>query len=289
MAIEIAPSKTILSNDHKRRRERRRLWRLSGWGGAAALALGALAMTSQIEGGSERLQLAIAHISQPERAVALADVAPRLAETDAGTKRLEAQVLALAADRDRLVERLASLERNLDDMTGSIKRQAAVAPDAPATKIPAPAQFASPAPPIIAPLAMPAAADTATPWPSTQPAQVAAPAAVPMPPVRVAVAPSSEPAAEPPRRPELGVDLGGAPNLDVLGARWIAVKANFGPLLTGLHPRAAHDRRPGATDYRLLVGPVPNAAAATQLCARFAAARVICRPARFDGERMTQR
>jgi len=191
-------------------------------------------------------------------------------------------VLTLAADRDRLTARLASLERNLDDMTGSIKRQATLAAAAP--KAPAPAA------PTIAPLAMPASTDTAATWPGTAQTQAAAatPDPVPLPPTRVAAAPASEPVAEPPRKPEFGVDLGGAPTMDVLSARWAAVKANFGPLLTGLHPLATHDRRPGSTDFRLLVGPLPTAAAATQLCARFVAARVTCRTAKFDGQRLAQ-
>ena len=105
----------------------------------------------------------------------------------------------------------------------------------------------------------------------------------------MATAPASRGAAEPPRKPEFGIDLGGASNMDVLNARWTAVKANFGPLLTGLHPLAAHDSRPGSTGFRLLVGPVANPAAAMQLCARFAAARVTCRTAKFDGEQMAQR
>ncbi len=69
----------------------------------------------------------------------------------------------------------------------------------------------------------------------------------------------------------------------------MAVKANFGPLLGGLHPLAARDRRPGITNYRLLIGPLPTHAAAAQLCARFAAVRVTCRSAKFDGEEMAQR
>jgi hypothetical protein len=99
---------------------------------------------------------------------------------------------------------------------------------------------------------------------------------------------ASEPTGEPARKPEIGIDLGGAPNMTVLTARWAAVKANFGPLLTGLHPLVAHAQRTGATDYRLVVGPLPNAAAAAHLCARFAAARVTCRPAKFDGQRLAQ-
>jgi hypothetical protein len=327
MAIEIAPPKPLpdralpdralpdrdlpeqgLPDTHKRRRDSRALWRLCCWGGLAAIALAALAFTTQTESGSRRLQLAFGAANQPARAIAMADVTLRALEKDAETQRLEAQVRLLAADRDRLTARLASLEHNLEDVTDSIKRQAAQeaaaatakspaqAPSAPSTTqqvdstTPAPGMpAASSAPPAIAPLAMPARTDSPAPWPGTPPAQAATPAPVPLPPTRVAVAPASEPAAEPPRKPEFGVDLGGAPNMDVLSARWAAVKANFGPLLTGLHPVAAHVRRPGTADYRLVVGPLPNAAAATQLCARFAAARVTCRPAKFDGERIEQR
>jgi hypothetical protein len=317
MAIEIAPPKPLRERDspeqglpdaRKPGRDTRALWRLGAWGGAAAMALAALAITTQTESGSQRLQLAYAPENQPARPVAMADVMPRALEKDAETQRLEAQVRTLAADRDRLTARLASLERNLDDMTGSIKRQAAQEAAAPPAKSPAPTPsaaatttqvvaatpapsgpVASSAPPVIAPLAMAARTDSAASWPGTPSTQAATPEPVPLPPTHVAVAPASEPAAEPPRKPEFGVDLGGAPTMDVLGLRWAAVKANFGPLLTGLHPLAAHDRRPGTTDYRLLVGPLPSAAAATQLCTRFAAARVTCRLAKFDGERIAQR
>ena len=143
---------------------------------------------------------------------------------------------------------------------------------------------------MIAPLAMPAHTDSAAPWPTT-PAQQAAtplPEPIPLPPTRIASVPASEPAAEPPRKPEIGIDLGGAPNIEVLNLRWVAVKANFGPLLTGLHPLAARVQRPGATDVRLLVGPLPNITAANQLCAKFTAARVTCRPAKFDGQQLAQ-
>ena len=82
----------------------------------------------------------------------------------------------------------------------------------------------------------------------------------------------------------IGIDLGGAPNMEVLRERWAAVKANFGPLLTGLHPLAARDRKPGSTELRLVVGPMPNLAAAQ------ASLRPLCRrprhlsAAKFDGD-----
>lgn len=312
MAIEIEPPEPDLSNIRKHLRPTPSLRRLFGWGGLASLALGALAIVSQTKSGSERLQLAIA-------AVAIEPV--RVVEKDAETRRLEAKLRALEADRDRLTSRIASLERNLDDMTGSIKKQAEqMAPASPAPAIAAPATVAPviAAPATVAPAAAPSVAvntppaeppathttpPMAAPQPSaSQPSasqasaaqiQSATPTAepiaepVPLPPVRVASAPAVEPAAAPARF-QFGIDLGGAANVDGLRARWAAVKANFGPLLGGLHPVAARDRRTGSTDYRLVVGPLPNVSAARQLCERFAG-QTACRPAKYDGEALVQR
>ena len=170
---------------------------------------------------------------------AVALIPPRAGATaEAETMRLAAQVRDLAADREQLNARIAMLERNLEDMTGSIKLQseqlaaarAAAAntpqlePSAPATT---PAFFAPATPPAsalpaimppamplgsvlptLAPLAMPALKVTAASWPATKP-EAEKPAAqanaadsetepAPLPPVRVATAPANEPAAEPP-------------------------------------------------------------------------------------------
>ena len=86
---------------------------------------------------------------------------------------------------------------------------------------------------------------------------------------------------------DLAVDLGGARSLDIMQARWAAVKANFGPLLNGLQPLVARDTRPNMIPFRLIVGPLPNAAAAAQVCARFAASKVTCRSTKFAGEPLT--
>jgi hypothetical protein len=83
---------------------------------------------------------------------------------------------------------------------------------------------------------------------------------------------------------QLAVDLGGARSMEILQARWIAVKANFGPYLTGLRPLAVRDHRRGVIPYRLIVGPLPNAAAAAEICKRFAASHVGCRSTKFAGE-----
>ena len=310
MALEITPPKRDLPRPGHRRADLRALWRLSGWGGMAALALAALAITTQTDIGGERLQLAFTAPAEPARAVA--DLPPRPPVKDAETRALEAQVRALAADRDRLAARLASLERHVNDMTGSIQRQAAQ--PAPAASAPVPAAqiasvapipeapattavAASPVPPVIDPLAMPAATGTGASWPDmAQPQQPAPPAAaitetVPLPPTRVAALTASEHTPPPPVAPkhEYGIELATAPDIDLLRARWAAVKANYGPLLAGLQPVAVHDRRPGSSNYRLIAGPLTNFTAAKQMCTRFAAAGAVCRPARFDANSIVQR
>ena len=279
----------------------RALWRLSAWGAAAALALAVVAIASQTESGSQRLAAILASADIPVWPVATVKIPPRI-EPNPEVARLEAQVRTLAADRDRLTARLASLERNLDDMTGSIKRQsaqAAVATAPPPAKTP---------PPEISPPATARRHDTAAPQPEPAPQTTtaadqpapAAPekAAAPtwrrtQPPRRRAWRCPCRRSASPPRlradpkppKPEFGVALASAHNVDVLRLQWAALKANFGPMLAGLHPLAAREPRANGTHYRLVVGPLPNYAAATKLCARLTAARMRrAMPGKFAGE-----
>jgi hypothetical protein len=274
MAIKNAPSEPDLPKTRKPLRTRP-LWRLFGWGSAATIALAAVALISQTEAGGKRLQLALAFTSEPGRAVA--QIPPRAAEAEAETKRLAAQVRDLAADRERLTARIALLERNLADMTGSIKQQSEQLATARAANTPLPAPSApSTTPAIVA--APPPAAETKT-------------EAVPLPPVRVAAAPASEPAPEPlpPAKLEYGIDLGGAASIEVLRIHWAAMKANYGPLLAGLHPLASqYPKHPTGVTYRVVAGPLPTAAEAAKLCARFPVTRTGCHPAKFSGVQLAE-
>lgn len=280
MATEPAPSRTTGIHPLLRGGA---LVRLGGWAGAALLAVGLLALTAQTEIGSERLHSVLA-LASAQPAIAKAELPP---ENDAEIRRLETLVLALTDDRERLSNRIANLERKLEDTTGSIKQQQATLAAKVASPPPAPAM------PILAPLSMPPAAVAAGSWPAPAlpPAETVtaapAPVSVPLPPERVALVPAEEP--EGPRKPEIGIDLGGAANLEVLNARWAAVKANFGPQLAGLYPRAQTTNRSGSANYRLLAGPLPNTATAAQVCAHFITARITCRTVRFEGERLVQR
>ena len=301
MAIKIAAPQPDLPNIRKHLRPRS-AWRVFGWGSAATIALAAVAFTGQTEAGSKRLQLALAMVSEPVRVVA--QIPPT--STEAETQRLATQLRDLAADRERLTARIAMLERNLADMTGSIKQQseqlaAARAantpppvPSAPATTpaVVAAAPPPAPARPALTPLALPAVTRTPLAAPENPPpAAETKTEAVPLPPVRVAAAPASEPAAEPPppAKLEYGIDLGGAASIEVLRIHWAAMKANYGPLLAGLHPLASqYPKHPTGVTYRVVAGPLPTAAEAAKLCARFPVTRTGCHPAKFSGVQLAE-
>lgn len=236
------------------------------------------------------------------------------------TTRLRAEVRALAADRDRLNARIAGLENGLSDITGSVKRELSLlAATAPATPPPM-AERPETVPPRAATADdAPPPADTGRKQDKSQarfesrveagsgaetktetkpdakaeqragsPARWTAIESVPLPPARFAAVPT---VAQPdkPGKSNIGIELGGARSMDILNARWLAVKANFGPYIEGMHPLVVHDQRPGINiPFRLIVGPVPNGAVAAQLCQRFAASKVTCRTTRFAGEPLPQ-
>lgn len=306
------------------------------WGGAATVAVAAALLITQTDIGSGRLVEALAQPRTAPAQVAGNDELLKRVEAQRveETRQLEARIRELSADRERLNARLASLEQNVTDITGSIKRDLAiVAATAPTAK---PVQEARPAAPVLSP---PATAATAEPQPTTSkaeakmearvepkpeqkpepkaeakaevkpevkpeakadPAPAAKPeaaatpaeapaqaAAVPMPPARVAaLAPlAAEAATDSPRKSQIGVEIGGARSMEILNARWAAVKANFGPLIEGLSPLVRHDNRPGIVPYRLIVGPLPNGAAAAELCTRLHASKVACRTTPFTGDK----
>lgn len=287
MATEQTPLEADLREPHRHRREFKTLLWLGGWGGAAAIALTALAIASQTKAAGERLRQVFA-INEP---AAIAQMPPRVTQLESNVQLLSAQVRALTVERDRLAGRIALLESSIDDMTGAIKRQATAMAAAIAAKAAPPAPSA---PATVAPASPPV---SAAPAPQSAATAIAAPpksetsntAAIPMPPTRVAAVAANEPQPATSPQNEFGLDLGGAATLDGVRQRWITVKASFGPLLSGMYPLAAHERRAGTSGYRLVVGPLPNSPAATGLCSHFAAARTACKSVKFDGEQIVER
>ena len=280
MAIEPAPAEINLREPRKRGRDFSALLWLCGWGVATAVALSALAITSQTQTATDRLRSIFA-VNEPS---AVAQMPPRVAQLELEAQMLTVQVRALNADRDRLAGRIALLESSVDDMTGAIKRQAAATAAALAARPVSPAS--QPQPTTTPPAATAPAAAVGAPAAKTDPVITAS---VPLPPERGSAAQASAGPETAASTSEFGLDLGGASTLDGVQQRWTTVKANFGPLLSNLHPLAAPERRQGKTGYRLVVGPLPNSPAATGLCAHFNAAHTPCRAVKFEGEQIAQR
>jgi hypothetical protein len=300
MAREPAPA----ANRPDPRPDGRILWRLGGWGVAAALALAAAAIASQSMNGNRRLDMAFAQADLPARPVATLTIPPP--ENQAEIKRLTAQVHQLAEDRARLSERVAGLEQQLGDLTGSIKLLAAAGPPekTPPTPKPPATRAAADQLPV-----KPVVTTAITRPPAKPPAQLAKIASVesaarpppeagtpaldkiPLPSTHLAEIESAKSAAgkiesveSKQAKPSFAIALAGASSIAVARLQWAAVKANFGPLLGKLEPRAVNEGNGKTKRYRLLIGPLPSSAAAAKLCAPIIAAHALCQPARFTGE-----
>ena len=274
----------------KKRLFARPLQRLLGWGSLACLALGVVVLVSETEAGARRLRYALSFDGGPTPAAAMAAPA-RPGSDSAETQRLMAQVRDLTADRDRLNARIAMLEHNLEDMTGSIRKQseqiaaARTAPPASAT----------------APIALLVAPPTSTELPFFMSMRMPQPAEPPVPPARaedaaalppipVASTAEHEPQARPSAKSEFAVDLGGAASIEALRAHWSGLNANYGPLIAGLDPLVVqHGKPPGSVVYRLIAGPFATVEEAARLCSRFAALRTGCHPTKFAGARLIAR
>jgi hypothetical protein len=253
------------------------LYRVGLWGGAAAACLLAVALATQTESGQGRLSSAFG-----TGQIAARQPAPSDAEVEA--RRTADTIRRLTEDRDRMLARMTALERNYEDVTGSIGRLA-TAPRPPAETAPAPP---SPAPVVEAPVAVSPPPAT----PATSPGPPAPVSGTPPPvPAPVASAPASpEPADATPAKAEFGVDIGGGPTLASLRAAWDRIRRNHATMLEGLRPViSVRDRTGGQVELRLIVGPIANAATASRLCASLASAGLSCQPTMFEGQRLALR
>ena len=254
----------------------RRLFQLGLWGGAAAACLLLVAFATRTESGHARMLSAYAALTGAAEEEKRQSAARERELDDA--RRMTAMIRNLTEDRDRLLARMTALERNYEDVTGSIGKLAngantAKPPEAEAAAVAVTAVPTQPA-------AMPVASAPATTQATTQ---AAAPAAAP------AAAALEQPGAVS-TKSEFGIDIGGAPTLAGLRSAWERASRNHGLLLDGLRPLiAVRDGRAGQVELRLVVGPIGNAAAAARLCAALAGAGLSCQPTMFEGQRLALR
>jgi hypothetical protein len=263
------------------------LMRLAGWGVAASAGLLFAAIAANSGSGRDRLSAAFAGVNgtqaaEAARAEALqAAQLARLAANESDTRRLTEIVRSLAGDRERLLTRLASIERGLEDVTGSIQKQAVNQKQAAATPPAAPA--APPSPPPAA--AEPPPKMAAVPPQTVAPAQPTPPAQAPKPPA------NAQPAAIPeleaiPGRPAAGVDIGGAKDFDGLRTLWNTINASYGELFDGLHPIVSvrENNKSRGAELRLIAGPLTDVESASKICTTLATAKRYCRLVTFEGQ-----
>jgi hypothetical protein len=257
----------------------RDLFRIAIWAASAAIGVFIALYAATTETGHDRMFMAFAEIHEVLMPTGEKPIRPLDAREG---RRLAETVRSLAADRDRLLARVATLEQSLDGVTGSIARVEKATRATPG----------SPAPSVV-----PAAPVAAAPAPSAPPAASAAPpeatpsrnapdedltSSIPMP----QPAPNLGPA-----KAEYGLDLGSATTVEALRTAWTAALRRHGPLLEGLRPLVLMRERPrpNGMELRLIAGPVPSAAAAARLCVSMTAAGGVCAPSVFEGQRLAVR
>jgi hypothetical protein len=217
--------------------------------------------------------------------------APMIAELDAETRRLARAVQALSNDRDRIVTRLAAMERSIE-VTGS------VAP------VPQPAlpEAASPsAGPVLATVTLIPATAVEVTASSSLPETLAMPILSGAPteqrdakhgPAARQIAEAHAAAGSVVTQTQFAVELGAEPDMDAVRARWAAVRSQHGATLEGLRPLVAarETGRRGGIELRLVLGPLANAAAAARLCVVLgSAAGQGCQPGNYEGQQLAVR
>lgn len=226
------------------------LWRLALWGAAAASALLIAVMATRGEVGSRRIAIVLSSIKGgPPPPQTLPQTAPPPFDARAETRRLTEAVHDLTTQDDTIKTRLAALEQNVNDITGSIA-QVSKSAQGRATPQPWP--------------------EAATPVPLT-PADIAAEVWPAMPPLV-----------------EYGVDIGSALSIPTLRARWAGIKSAHPDTFGGLRPVVTLKQISGTSrvELRLVAGPLPSLDAATQLCASLVPFRLFCEPTSFAGQHL---
>jgi hypothetical protein len=260
------------------------LWRQAGWGLAAIAALFVAVLSTRDDGAMERVGALLASLH-----LVPTPPAKHQFDAEAAARQLAQGVRSLVDDRDRLASRLAALERDMGDMTGSIKSQIEAvkaaksepppwpdeAPPVPMTPadIAAMVKPVSPAPAPAAAVPAPSAPAAANPLPSSQPAAA------------LATAPAETPA---PAGSTYGADIGTATTIKALHARWTWLRTAHPALFEGLQPLVSLKQNPrtNRAELHLIVGPYSNADAAEQFCDFIVPYHLTCQPAMFDGSRL---
>ena len=237
------------------------LRRLAVWTAAAAGALLIAALTSRSDGAVERIALVLHHRNQ---------AVPPPFDAQAATAQLAAAVRGLKDNADHINSRLAAVERDVDDFTGSITKQIkAAAATRRADDGPSLAATAAASASTVAPVDLPSGAAAA---PDT-------------------IKTAAERALPPQPRTEFGVDIGSGLTLQALRMRWATIRTAHPQLFENLEPVISVREVPRSNriELRLVAGPIAQPGAAAQLCAQISLLGLFCQPTIFDGQHLALR
>jgi hypothetical protein len=195
-------------------------------------------------------------------------------------RKLAETVRVLTADRERLMARIAALEHNVDDITSSISRVERAARAAPPPAEPSP-------PPVMS--TVPQTAPPTKPSEDDVTSSVGKPEAPPSESEAQAVPGNAPP--NPVTKRQFGLDLGGAPSEDALRALWTTALRRHAALIQNLRPVVLTREHPrgGGVEYRLIAGPIANAAKAARFCAAITGTGGVCQPAMYEGQKLAIR
>lgn len=228
---------------------------------AVAVALAVLAGRSQV--GAERLY-AMFHTSRPQQTAGKFDA-------EAVTRQLADALRVLASNDEQLRNRVTAVEQDLDDVTGSIRKVAAASE----------AKQADTGPTLTATAALTASGAAPVDLP---PPPAAYPPSEPAKPAAQVTAPVAAPALPP---TQYGVDIGSGLSLQALRARWQTLRQEHPALLEGMQPIVTVREAPRSKiELRLVVGPLSQPGAASQLCQALTMFGLFCQPAVYDGQHL---
>ena len=193
-------------------------------------------------------------------------------DAQAATAQLAEAVHGLKANDEQLQSRLAAVEHDVDDVTGSITKQIQAADanrhaeDGPSVAATALASAST-----IAPVDIPPAPASA---PCTRHRQNRAGD-------RFAAAAETA----------FGIDIGSGLTLQALRMRWAAIRTAHPQFFESLEPIISVREVPHTNriELRLIAGPIAQPGAAAALCAQLAALGLYCQPTIYDGQHLALR
>ncbi len=240
-------------------------WRLGRWGVAAGAAVSLAYFVASSDLGLRRMATAFAIVQ------GLPPTPSTQPRDDGEVVRLSESLRRLTNDRDRLLARLETLERNLDDLTGSVER---------GSTTPRVSDIVPSSPP-----------EPATPVPQTGSVTPLQQSSVIPPTQNAAPDSASTTPVNPTTKVDFGIDLGSAPTVEGLRSLWTSAKNKHAKLLEGLRPIIAlrENAKPGSVELRLVAGPLASAALAARLCVVIITAGTVCQPAVYDGQQLAMR